>query len=164
MIFLFIATSCNEKFVFFKQPYNGKNLKIGGYYYNINQGVETDYCDIYFLYRDGTLYKGGSGSFEKSDIPPDVQRIDTLIYKNVLKNSLTNWGIFKISNDQIEYDMRYSRIDATVYRNKGVIINDSTFIINSVSKTNGKDVKRKNDIYHFHSFHPKPDSTNKFIK
>jgi len=45
---------------------------------------------------------------------------------------------------------------------EGIILNDTTFQITKY--TSGSNVSERNEVYHFREFHPKPDSTNKYIK
>lgn len=60
--------------------------------------------------------------------------------------------------------MYYPRADAPVYTKRGSILNDSTFVIKTVSEFDRKKTLPENTTYHFRQFSPKPDSTNKFIE
>jgi hypothetical protein len=151
--------SCHESFNFVKRNYKGKDLNLNGYYYSL----ENNYTEIFFLYNNGIIYRAGSGKLDVGDIDKGVLlNVKKFLYTK--PDIITNWGTYYIDNQSIYYDMRYSRADAPVYRRKGDILNDSTFIIKSVSRPNGKEFKEENRIYHFRTFSPKPDSTNNFIK
>lgn len=151
--------SCQESFYLAKQPYQGNNLKLNGYYYSL----DNNYVELFFLYKNGVIYRGGSGTVQKENIANNkIKDITQYFYSNT--KSKTNWGVFRVSNNNIEYDMRYPRADAPVYRRKGIILNDSTFIIKSYSKPDGKEYHSLDITYHFKQFSPKPDSTNDFIK
>jgi hypothetical protein len=148
----------------FQRVKNDSNsLKLNGYYYTEDQDSLETFYSVYFLYSDGIIKYCGTKK------ATTLQNVDNYIIREYIKSQPVNkskvgWGVFKSSNYSIIFDMWYPRINPPIYRSSGIVLNDSTFIIKSISKPNGKDVKRKNDIYHFRSFHPKPDSINKFIK
>jgi hypothetical protein len=50
------------------------------------------------------------------------------------------------------------------YVRLGTILNDTTFIITKLVRSDGKHESEKNETYHFRLFSPKPDSTNNLIK
>ncbi len=151
--------NCQEALVLKRTSFISSNLKINGYFYGNQNGVNN----IHFLYLDGTIRYVGSLKTN------DVNEIDKYILREFINSkpfdkSRVSWGLYIIESNKIAFDMWYPRADAPVYRRNGIILNDSTFVIKSVSKPNGKEFKEENTTYHFRQFSPKPDSTNNFIK
>ena len=59
-----------------------------------------------------------------------------------------------------------SQLGYLVYREEGVIINDTTFVMTEISRVNQgvkTEIKPIERMYYFKEFSPKPDSTNVFI-
>lgn len=153
---IILIIGCQDSFVLKTTRFNPQVLKTNGYFVDKNKSV-------YFLYNNGIILYGHSHYNET------IKEMETHLVQLSNKNSSiyknkVGWGVFRVIGENIEYDMWYPRADAPVYRRKGIILNDSTFKITSFAKPNGKEFNELDEIYHFRSFSPKPDSTNKFIK
>jgi hypothetical protein len=159
----FKSCRSNSTYKLYKTPNLKNQLKLNGYYYTEDRDTLETFYSVYFLYSDGIIKYCGTKK------ATTLQNVDNYIIREYIKSQPVNkskvgWGVFKSSNYSIIFDMWYPRINPPIYRSSGIVLNDSTFVIKSISKVNGKDVREKNEIYHFHPFHPKPDSTNNFIK
>ncbi len=136
-----------------RQNYSGATLRIDGIFYNKPQKAH------FFLYRNGIIYNGGAGF--NGSIKNLLEFYRT--YENY-KNSYFlpySWGVFRIDIDKI-YIEKWVSGDAfgryTTTKFDGVIINDTTLLLNHPAEVIGV------DTFYFHKFSPKPDSMNKFIK
>lgn len=140
------------------------NIKLNGYFYKIADDKLT--INAIFIYRNGVI-------FDCFDNPAkNLIDLDSIILnENILqtsedkKNKLT-WGIFNLKNNLISCEQWFpsSGGPMPVYIRKGKILNDSTFNFTSIEKQNGKNKKKIDETYHFRTFSPKLDSTNKWIK
>lgn len=137
------------------------SLRFDGYYYEMN-AVSNSFSETYFLYRDGTIL-----SFcGTPDNKPPFTFIEDLILSGEFsyKNSKSLWGVFQIKDTSIIINRWFpgnGGLRAALLQ--GVILNDSTFKIISTTETTTGTVHHNNDLFHFHAFSPKPDSTNVFI-
>jgi len=139
--------------------YAGNQLRIDGYYYQKYGNPEL--FETYILYRSGIILNTGVVDklidLEQAILNPDII--------NKLKGMKNAWGVFKIDSNVIQFERWYpSDPPLKAYIRSGVILNDSTFQITKSMRSNGEDVKDRNEVYHFKAFSPKPDSTNNFIK
>ncbi len=144
-----------------KTPYTGNELRIDGYYYQMSS-VDGSFDDTYFLYRDGIVLSCGGTPLEES--PFDfMERL--LNGQNVTyQKEKSGWGVFNIQDSTIAIERWYpleGGLPAGL--SEGVILNDTTFLITSLTRMKTGEVYERNDLYHFHAFSPKPDSTNTFI-
>jgi hypothetical protein len=117
----------------------------------------------YILYRNGIIL---------GDVGAPIGKISEMeewfrngFYVNNSKKYY--WGVFQINGYKIKYE-KWVPINepfpAVTY--EGVILNDTTFVINKYYRM--KDIDKKaptevNRVYHFKQFNPRPDSTNRFI-
>jgi len=136
-----------------RENYSGTNLRIDGVFYNNPQKAH------FFLYRDGVFFDGGTGfNGSISDLIKFYSKKEN--YKTAYELPYA-WGVFKIDNDEILIEKWVSG-DAfgryTTSKFSGVIINDTTLLLNHPAAVIGT------DTFYFHKFLPKPDSTNTFIK
>lgn len=150
-------------------PNKSNKLRLDGYYYTLEEKSEALYSTILILYSNGCIYgfmgeriNSHNFNFINSD-----NFIDTLS-KFKLNSTKDNWAGYSITDSLITIKRVWGRIGETLYTYKGVILNDTTFIIKKIitegsiqySENGIDDV---NEIYHFRSYSPKPDSTNNFI-
>jgi len=151
----------NDKLSLPKQPYNGNELRIDGYYYNIyyEQKIRT-----YFFYNDGTLLHDGAGhDFDKLDEYEQSINLKTATEKRGKMQLL--WGVYAIDGNVIKFERWYPDQPCyPSYVREGIILNDTTFHIIKSYRSNGSEMSTENSVYHFKQFSPKPDSTNSFIK
>ena len=144
-----------------KTNYNGNSLRINGYYYD----EDINYKNILIFYQNGTLLS----------LIIDTNKIDKLeekvIYRSLFdqKNYYRfDWGLFQIEGDSIKYE-KWAAYDGykPAFLHSGYILNDTTFVITSVSSDSKIFDKPKytktNTVYRFKYLPRKPDSTNKFI-
>ena len=144
-----------------RTSYTGTQLKINGYYYQLQGGV---YYTLYCFYRNGVLVYLGGG-YNQSQLGELENNIQNGSYYNTLKNYKDNWGVFIIQNSNIKFEKWEPGSGGPLhsYIREGTILNDTTFHITKSMRSNGSEVTSENDTYHFKKFSPKPDSTNKFV-
>ena len=139
-------------------------LKLDGFYYtSINP--KTKAVQKFFLYENGVILNMMAfDSVDLVDLEKQIQGFNKYSSKN--KKNYLSWGVFELKNNNISITSWYpsSGGPLPVYVEKGGILNDSTFIIKWYETTKGKKVRDLNDVYRFHKFSPKPDSTNYVIK
>lgn len=164
---LFSSNACKKEFFddklsLKKEPYNGNQLRIDGYYYQISDGkIYT----ILFLYRNGVVMYGGGEGVEIENIEErEINFIDKSWIESV-KKFKSWWGLFQIDSDNIKIERWYSSSGGGLpaYLHSGIILNDTTFVMKKSVRTDGTNEREINKVYHFKQFSPKPDSTNKFI-
>ena len=172
--FIFLkACVAFEPLTFKKQEFLGKNLKINGYFYNINNKNEYN---AFFIYKNG-VYHGGKW---RKKIDFNVNNLNLLdmdiksIYEIEEKYpTYYNWGVFNVNYTNIEIERWVTSSGGGAYPTqilKGEIKNDSTIHFHTligahpVNANSKKKTVNIDETYHFRQFSPKPDSTNKFIK
>jgi len=151
----------DEKLTLPKQPNTGSELRTDGYYYRA--GEES--IIVAFFYKDGTMIQAGSIPVE--EISNREEMFKNGEFYNHIKNNKTCWGVYRIEDEKITTNYWVSPKPYRCYIEEGTIQNDTTFIIQRYYRTeNGEvvDETDANNIYHFHQFSPKPDSTNMFIQ
>jgi len=155
----------DDELSFQRIPYTGNQLRVDGYYYQKKDGK---FFTMYCFYRDGiVLYLGGG--FTSGQIIELEDRIQNGSFYQDIKNQKDYWGVFKIENTSILFEKWYpsSGGGLPAYVRAGEILNDTTFVITESYRMQGgkkKEVRERNETYHFRKFSPKPDSTNIFIK
>jgi hypothetical protein len=154
-LFLFLillGLSCSlPKLSIEKQAIPRRTLKMQGFYYN-----KPDYWS-FMLYANG-VFNGDFGVSERNIYAASRQYTDSLYYKHG-KDIPYCWGLFEIKNNNIiniEHWQSREWAEYGITKFSGVIINDSTLLINH--PVVGK------DTFYFHYLPIKPDSTNRFIK
>ena len=143
-----------------KIPYNGNQLRVDGYYYQIEDDM---YNSAYCLYRDGCLLN--MGGYESS-----LEKMDYYIEQEFFNKSYASkkqyWGVFTIMGETIRFERYYITDDIRKrsYIREGTISNDSTFHIIVSYRSDGSERKERDEIYRFRQFVLKPDSTNNYVK
>jgi hypothetical protein len=148
-----------------KKKFESNSIKTDGYYFSLATKRDWDFRRIYFFYKNGITWYGGS--FDAST-PLDKResKFKSIEYNKAMKNDKTGWGVFHIDNDKIQFETWEPSSGGplkTVIRS-GQIINDTSFVITNLYGGYTKRNYPKNDTFYFHAFSPKPDSTNAFIK
>ena len=167
---LCLASNCSKDKIFKddvlsipKLPYNGNQLRIDGYYYEI--GVDGYLYPEYFFYSNGSLIYIG-GRYSPNTIDTELEYfIKSPNYIDDAKNDKLSGGLFIIDGVSIKFEKWYpsSGGGLPAYIRSGVILNDTTFLISKSVRSKTGEEKELNETYHFKQFSPKPDSTNVFI-
>jgi hypothetical protein len=145
-----------------KTNYTGEQLKIDGYYYQLSEGK---IYRIQFFYRNGILsdFSGGNNNFNEA-----ADYIEAV--KSKIKNIKYSWGVFVIDGIGIKTEKWHPINAGAPYKafvRSGEILNDTTFKMTEMYRMqNGQktEVSAINEIYRFHEYSPKPDSTNCFVQ
>jgi hypothetical protein len=149
-------------------PYTGSELRTDGYYYS---QTNMYICDITFLYRNGIIIHA-TWSWDKNKPIEEIEKEMVNKY-NELYKSQYEWGVFKVEDDKIEYEMFENPglifCGMAVYRSLGLIEKDTAFLIKQILHSHECSgttslFSTPDDRYHFRQFSPKPDSTNSWIK
>lgn len=150
----------DEELTIVKQPYDGNELRLDGYYYYMHDGI---IFDTYFFYRSGVLIYGGASGPDYID---PINNIDHVFLSDAFVHSLhkDNYGVFLIQGDSIVFE-KWGLIQGPkpVDRYSGKIMNDTTFIINRTESPYSGEYHQNERLFHFHAFFPKPDSTNIYV-
>jgi len=148
-------SSENDKFTLQRVNYFGNQLRIEGYYYSKNDG--------YFFYRNGVFFDPGGGYGYIGKERWEAKSIDKKYLSSLISELW--WGQFVVNDSIIKFEKYYPG-DGPLwsYIKEGVIINDTTFHITKSYRSNGSELKERDEMYHFRKFSPKPDSTNVFVK
>jgi hypothetical protein len=156
---LFCCEVQHDSLTLAREHFHGNQLKLNGYYYDEGMG-DSAFWDLFVLYQNGIILNCGTS-------PPLAleRRLNDTQFINKLKNNRTCWGVYQVSGDSIRFEKWYHGGGAPkqVFVRKGVILNDTTFLITESSRPNGRNRSRKHEVYRFRKFSPKPDSTNQFI-
>ena len=145
-----------------KQSFQGNQLKLNGYYY---QKSEEKYYTIYFFYENGIILYGGGG-FTHQELIKYEKEFYKESWINAAKEFKYFWGIYIIEEFKISFEKWYPSSGGPLPLSirSGDIINDTTFVITKLKRSDGSYETKRNEIYYFKEFTPKPDSTNKFIE
>lgn len=145
-----------------QEQYNGEQLKINGYYfYKTKDNLKV----VYFFYNNGILLNAGGLKGNHNDVANYLYR--EFSNNSKYKNIKSFWGLFQIENEKIKFEKWYPGEVSKTFIREGRILNDTTFKITESyqpSKGRFKTLSKREEIYHFKKFNPKPDSTNKFIQ
>jgi len=143
--------------------YNGNELRINGYYYM--KDPYRSQIHVFFLYKNGIILDGSAFDIENTNRTEEWYR-NGFYATNATKYKY-NWGVFQIDGYQIKYE-KWTPVQGPLWAAtyEGVIINDTTFVINNYFRAKDAGKKAPTEVhweYHFKKFNPKPDSTNRFI-
>lgn len=153
---MIILSACkDDELMLQRTPYIGNELRIDGYYYEQAYNCTS----VKFSYRNGVLLvAGGYLSYNIDSV--EKQLLNS--YEKI-KHSKISWGVFVIKGSTIEYSFWDTSVGGGLptYKSIGYIENDTTFCITRTINKEGSIFKR-NDVYHFKQFSPKPDSTGAY--
>lgn len=145
-----------------KVDYKGNELRIDGYYYM--KDTQRPQISVLFLYENGIILYGSAFDIDKTNEMEERYRNGS--YATHAKEKYL-WGVFQIDGTQIKYEKWTPGAGPSwSFTYEGVILNDTTFIINKSYRAKdavGKKPSEEHREYHFKQFSPKPDSTNRFI-
>ena len=147
-----------EKYTFSKTNYLGKEIKTNGYYFS------SKYYPLIF-YRNGVMIRD---ILDTNDY--NLTTFESWLlngrYGTGFKNSIYNWCLFKIKDNQVKYEGFSAKSGISckyTYIRTGSILNDSTILFTNQINSDGTESESQNDTFHFKQFSPKPDSINSFI-
>jgi hypothetical protein len=171
MILLNYSNCKNDDSIFISQDelsilsrsYSGSQLQVDGYYYTI---ANDRLFSASFFYRNGVFLNGGGSEAALDAMDEYIQ--NEFILRSGYKDYSQLWGVFRIESSSLKFERLYSSSGGPLkaYVNQGVILNDTTFLIQSSYRNqDGKvtEFREENETYHFRKFSPKPDSTNSFV-
>ena len=152
----------NDEFSMQKEPYTGTHFRIDGYYY-LDYGNPATRI-INFFYRDGTMLSVGAVYVSDLDSVENSYRNGE--WYRIYSEHILRWGIFTVNGSVIKHEKWYHSSGGgwPAYVSEGVILNDTTYKINSIYRPLTGERLADNAVYHFKQFSPKPDSTNTYIK
>jgi hypothetical protein len=161
-------TSCNYtntesvKLKLEPRPNTSAALKLKGYYFHPFNDATNENVQVYFLYANGIILDVGSfaanGDYERHFTD------DAFLEK--VKSQRVAWGVYEIDSDSIRFEKWYhgGGSEKIAFTRTGVIEDKTTFRIVKMKRSEEDEAKTLSETYHFKMFHPKPDSTNDFIK
>ena len=135
--------------------YNGNELRIDGYYrrYNyVDKEPEPRGVTPFFLYRNGIIF-----GYAGVDIDKVSQMEEWFRNGNYVNNtSKYQWGVFQIDGEKIKYE-KWTPVQGPLWAAtyEGVILNDTTFVINKSYRAN--DAGKKAPSEHHWEYHFNPD-------
>lgn len=145
-----------------RENYTGNQLQIDGYYYIINYNDPEKTMEVFVFFQNGVLSYLGGGFSSTTSIENSILS-DVFMRKIYINKDC--WGIFEVNEKVIKFERWYAGQGAKpAFVNEGVILNDTTFHITKSYRSNGDDLRERDELYHFRKFSPKPDSTNVFVK
>ncbi|MGB3180748.1 MAG: hypothetical protein WBB45_05125 [Cyclobacteriaceae bacterium] len=148
----------DDELQFQRAAYTGNQLNTDGFYYgDVDSSSSLPFANIYYFYRDGTFFTSASEDLEKAE----SGNIDVDVSNEFGKTIKSAWGVFRINSNEIEIARWESSLHGceNSILERGIIINDSTFILEPNSS-----VRSQESIFRFHPLVQKPDSTNSFIQ
>lgn len=166
LILIGICSSCNS---FKSEPHpltisrkidNSRKMRLDGFYFSPNKTASRT-AEVLFFYRNGVLHH--MGSIETSEFFSTLRNNNFL---SKVRRQRVSWGLYTVKSDSIEFERWYhgGGSEKLALTRKGIILNDSTFLIVKVVNSLTAEYDSTHELYHFKKFQPKPDSTNEFIK
>jgi len=140
-----------------RKNYTGNELRIDGYYYC----QEENSTSCIFPYRNGIILSAGGYSTLDLDV------VEKEIFDNydTFGKDKWDWGVFIITNNQIEYEKWTVPTESiSTRKSTGTIENDTTFHITEQYFSYNNKKYSVDEVWHFKQFDNKPDSTNNYIK
>jgi hypothetical protein len=169
LIIIALGSSCkknifgDDKLSLSKENFNGSELKLNGYYYQLS---DDSISSIYCLYRNGVIRHLGDG-VKLADLNQFEQTIRTSEFLEKTKKIKYSWGLFEIDGSIILFERWHPSSGGSLpaYIRSGSILNDSTFQIEEsyrMVRGKKKEYSKRNERFQFKAFSPKPDSTSNF--
>ena len=148
-----LMASCNkyEPLHFPRTPYEGKELRTDGFWYNIHYSQydwKPDCMNLYFMYRDGvSLFAATVNTTDPSKVT-----IDSISPHGYNYNNQIRWGVFEVEYDTLKWSQWFWPNPAP-----GIAVLTTFEIINDTCFKNERDGVE--EYYYFYPFDYKPDST-----
>jgi len=143
-----VRTLPDEELTMTRIAYNGKEIRLDGYYTGA-QPNQNKYFDYIFFYTNGVVFSFGN--------LPDIN-LSQYLGGSTRK---PDWSVFQIKNNVI--NLQGWTENGSDFVRQYVLKDDSYTIINDTTLFY-ETSKGYKTTYHFKKFSPKPDSTNVFIK
>lgn len=141
------------------QTYNDStSLRLDGIYLHEDS---LNIVDLFFLYQDGTILS--RGSIQKNRLESKLAQLEVST-DDKYKSMKFLWGRYIIDGEIIKFE-KWGTSDKAyrVFIKEGLILNDSTFVINQYYNAKGKGLRHINETYRFRKTISKPDSNNKWV-
>lgn len=166
LVTILLIFSCSKDAVLsmIRTSNNTNSLKLNGYYFSKNTGINKDLISVFILYQNGLIRYSGSKRTNDLRVVDEYLTKEFIISKPV--DSKIGWGVYQVigQNISLEYwQGTFNHYNGTRSL-KGKIKNDSTFQIIESNYSKDKKVNTENELYYFRTLSSKPDSTNNFIK
>jgi hypothetical protein len=144
-----------------QRPYRGDPLRMHGFYADTYYapGGQGPFGPVYFFYRNGAIWY--AGTFDK-----DLHTVTQDDFFSERNDNRSHWGLFQVDGDRMAFERWYpaNKGYRTAYVRAGRILNDSTFVITKSWRSTGGKWRDRNETYRFYPFHPKPDSTSRYLR
>jgi hypothetical protein len=183
LIILFILSSCINKKLYLElkkeKSKSNFNLKMNGYYYFEEKDIlvkndfdslnkHSDLLDPFIFYNDRTIKRCMVHDINMNEKDISVRHKSFTDYLKKVKKDWFNgyrsgWGHYKFKGDSIicRYFWHSARGLSVIFEQKGIILNDSSFVLNYIKSYEEKQEGTiKPTIYKFRYYPEKPDSTN----
>ncbi len=156
------SDNCDDSFSIDRTNFTGNQMKTQGYFFG--EPYDDNEVRIYYFYRNGVFFHDDSqplDAAENNTIEVDIENNSSKAFKDL-------WGVWNLTGNIIEIEHWYPSLRGcfkTIYE-KGVLVNDSTFILTLRQiRDDGKVefTETPNSTYFFRPLVEKPDSTNGFV-
>lgn len=170
LVFIFSSCLVDMELSMSRRENNSNLLTLDGYYYHRYVVEGSKFTGVWFLYKNGNLFDAGSQRGTPNVSIMDAHVHDAYIdieesHKKYIQPEYT-WGLYHLTEGKIEIERYQTPLYARPYttiEEKGVVLNDTTFVITKrfIHETNSEESVQ--DTFHFRKFSLKPDSVNRFI-
>lgn len=160
IIVLVLFNSCvlDHKLSMVQTTNDSVSLRLDGIYLYEDS---LDIVDLFFLYPDGTILSRGSIPNDRLEQKLAQLEVST---DDKYKNMKFLWGRYIIEGEVIKFE-KWAPSDKPyrAFIKEGLILNDSTFVINQSYNAKAKNKRNIKEIYKFRKTSSKPDSNNKWL-
>ena len=155
-----LLNSCvlDHKIAMVQTENTSASLRLDGIYVHQDS---LNITDLFFLYQDGTILS--RGSVHNDDLESKLLQLEHSTNEKY-KSMKFLWGRYIIEGNAIKFE-KWALSDKPyrTFIREGEILNDTTFIMHTLSKRNGKNAMKINETYRFRQTHSKPDSVNRWV-
>ena len=160
----FPAFFCKDDNLMLSQKnYSGEQLNLQGYFFGEANFIDNPaFAKAYIFFKNGVTH---NSTEHFNELSAGIGNYE--IYP-IMRQTKDDWGLFIIQGNSIEIERWQPGLCGvkTIYE-RGIIENDSTFILQIREfRVEGK-VERKDNLESIYRFRPltqKPDSTNSFLQ
>lgn len=173
LLFLGILASCTTMVPLSITKTNQieKYLKIDGYYVSFDNYSPTcksnEGVTIKFIFSNGVMLDPAGTC--KTELEEKINFMVTDSFHKSVNNmhgDATFWGVVQINGDSIileQWDPSNGG-DLKTIKSYGKILNDTSFLLTSFYNNYYNKWGKRNELFTFRKFVPRPDSTNQFVK